>query len=245
MPRRLLRSRTVSTACALTIALLLPASFTHAQRRAARSSVQRAVVVDERLAALRTEPRLEAPLEQRLGRGREVHILGTKRSTDGVTFYRVAATRRTRGWLQAESVVSPARAGDDARLLRLIRDSEGFDRVARARIFLDTFLRSSLRPAALLLLGEAAEEAGGELSREAARRLDEREMAAGGAPVHSYFMNYNGLDRYRKQGVGFTFDAATKQFRYDGAAWREIVRRHPQSSEAEQARARLKALPAR
>ena len=245
MPRRLLRSRTVSTACALTIALLLAASFTHAQRRAARSSVQRALVVNERLAALRTEPRLEAPLEQRLVRLRDVHILGAKHSTDDVTFYRLAATRRTRGWLQAESVVSPARAGDDARLLRLIRDSEGFDRVARARIFLDTFLRSSLRPAALLLLGEAAEEAAGELSREAARRLDEREMAAGGAPVHSYFMNYNGLDRYRKQGVGFTFDAATKQFHYDGAAWREVVRRHPQSSEAEPARARLKALPAR
>jgi hypothetical protein len=70
-------------------------------------------------------------------------------------------------------------------------------------------------------------------------------MTAGGAPVHSYFLNYNGIDRYRRQGVVFTFDSAAKQFHYDGAAWREIVRRYPQSPEAEQARARLNGLPAR
>lgn len=243
MPRRLLRSRTVSTACALTVALLLAASLTQAQqRRGGRGSVRRAVVVDERLAALRTEPRLAAPLAQRLGRGRVVHIIGAKRASDGVMFYRVAVTRRTRGWVQAESLVSPARAGDDAKLLRLVRDSEGFDRVVRARIFLDVFPKSPLRPTVLLLLGEAAEEAAGELSREAARRLDEREMTAGGAPVHSYFMNYNGLDRYNKQGVIFTYDPASRAFRYDGASWREIIRRYPQSPEATEARKRLKSL---
>ena len=240
MPRRLLRSRTVFTACALIVALLLAASYTHAQQRhGTRGSVRRAVVVDERLAALRTEPRLEAPLEQRLGRGRAVQIIGAKRASDGVMFYRVAATRRTRGWVQAESVVSPAHAGDDARLLRLVRDSEGFDRVVRARIFLDVFSKSPLRPTVLLLLGEAAEEAAGELSREAARRLDEREMTAGGAPIHSYFMNYNGLDRYNKQGVIFTYDRPMRAFRYDGASWREIIRRYPHSPEAAGARKRL------
>lgn len=245
MPRRLVRSRTVLTLCALTVALLVPASLASAQRRSGfRGGVRRAVVVDERLAALRTEPRLDAPLEQRLGRGRAVHIVGARRAPDGVTFYRVAATRRTRGWLQAESVVSPALAGDDERLLRLVRDSEGFDRVGRARIFLDTFPKSALRPTALLLLGEAAEQAADELSREATRRLDEREMTAGGAPIHSYFMNYNGLDRYNRQGVTFIYDRAARVFRYDGAAWREIMRRHPRSAEAEQARARLTKQPA-
>jgi hypothetical protein len=69
-------------------------------------------------------------------------------------------------------------------------------------------------------------------------------MAAGGAPVFSYFLNFNGLDRYRRQGVRFVFDRAAKQFHYDGAAWREVLRRHPRSPEADEARKRLAALAA-
>jgi hypothetical protein len=211
------------------------------QRRAPVGG-QRAVVVDERLAALRDEPELSARLLQRMSRGRMVAITGTRRAPDGVTFYRVAVTRRTRGWLQSDAVVSPARAGDDERLLRLIRGSEDFDRIVRARIFLEMFPRSSLRPAALLLYAEAAEEAARKLSREAARRLVEREMTAGGAPLHSYFLNYNGLDRYNRQGISFIYHRATKQFHYDGAAWRELVRRYPRSPEAAEARKRLDSL---
>ena len=201
-----------------------------------------AVVVDERLAAVRDAPELSANLVQRLGRGRLVAVAGERRSGDSVVFYRVALTSRTSGWLQREAVVSPSRAGDDERLLRLIRGSEDFDRVARARIFLDTFPRSDSRPAVLLLLGDAAEEAAEKLTREAARRLDAREMEAGGAGVWTYFLNFNGLDRYRRQGIVFTFDRATKRFHYDGAAWREILRRHPRSAEAADARKRLDAL---
>lgn len=216
-----------------------------AQRRAAPPGGQRAVVVDERLAALRDEPSLSARLLQRMSRGRLMGITGARRTSDGVMFYRVLVTRRTRGWLQSEAVVSPSRAGDDERLLRLIRGSEEFDRIARARIFLDLFSRSPLRPAVLMLYAEAAEAAAARLSREAGRRLDEREMTAGGAPVFSYFLNYNGLDRYNRQGITFVYDRATKQFHYDGAAWREIVRRYPHSSEAAQARARLNGQPAK
>jgi hypothetical protein len=205
---------------------------------------RRAVVVDERLAAVRDAPDLSARLVRRLGRGRTVTIMGTRHSPAGVTFYRVAATRRTRGWLQAESVVSPLRAGDDARLWRLIQASANFDRIGRARIFLDLFAKSALRPAVLLLYGEAAEEAAGQLSREAERRLDEREMVAGGAPIFTYYMNYRGLDRYRRAGVAFVFDHARRAFHYDGASWREIVRRYPHSPEAERARQRLTALEA-
>jgi hypothetical protein len=95
-----------------------------------------------------------------------------------------------------------------------------------------------------MLYGEAAEKAAGRLSRDAVRRLDEKEMAAGGAPVFSYFLNYNGLDRYRRQGIAFVFDRAAKQFHYEGAAWREILRRHPRSPEADEARKRLEALSA-
>jgi hypothetical protein len=198
--------------------------------------------VDERLAALRDAPQFSANLLQRLGRGRFVSVRGERASRDGVTFLRVAVTSRTDGWLQADAVVRPARAGDDARLLRLLRGSEGFDRVARARLFLEAFPRSALRPAVLLLLGDAAEEAAARLTREARRRLEVAETEAGGAPLKSYFLNFNGLDRYRRQGVVYNFDATSKQFHYDGAAWREILRQHPRSPEASEARGRLATL---
>ncbi len=223
--------------CALSFTL--PAS---AQQRRAPGGGQRAVIVDERLAALRDAPELSARLLQRMSRGRVVAIMGTRRTPDGINFYRVAVTRRTRGWLQSDAVVSPARADDDERLLRLIRGSEDFDRIVRARIFLDLFPKSRLRPIVLMLYGEAAEEAAVKLSREAGRRLDEREMTAGGAPLFSYFLNYNGLDRYNRQGISFVYDRQAKQFHYDGESWRELVRRYPRSPEAEAARKRLSQL---
>jgi hypothetical protein len=217
------------------------------KRRAARSGERVAattavVVVDERLAVLRDAPDLSANLLQRLSRGRAVTFTGWKRAPDGLVFYRVMVTQRTGGWLQSEAVASNTRAGDDERLLRLIRGSDNFDRIARARIFLDLYSRSPLRPAVLMLYGAAAEDASENLSREAVRRLDEREMLAGGAPLHSYFLNYNGLDRYRKQGIAFVFARAAKRFHYDGESWREILRRYPHSSEAAEAGQRLKAL---
>jgi hypothetical protein len=201
-----------------------------------------AVVVDERLAVLRDGPELSARLLQRMSRGRVVLILGTRRSSDGLTFYRVAVTRRTSGWLQTESVVSPGRAEDDERLLRLIRGSTDFDRVVRARVFLDLFPKAAARPQVLMIYAEAAEAAALKLSRDAARRLDEGEMTAGGAPLFSYFLSYNGLDRYRRQGIVFTFNRTTKQFHYDGESWREVLRRYSRSPEALEARKRLDAL---
>src|SRR5687768_5381197 len=72
------------------------------------------VVVDERLAALRSTASLTGKLVRRLSRGRLVAITGPT-SKDGIIFYRVNVTRRTRGWIQSESVVSPSRAGDDHR----------------------------------------------------------------------------------------------------------------------------------
>ncbi|MGB9177663.1 MAG: hypothetical protein WCB68_00330 [Pyrinomonadaceae bacterium] len=203
---------------------------------------QRAVVVDERLAALRDAPDLSAVLLQRISRGRMLAITGARRGRGGLLFYRVAVTSRTSGWMQSEAVVSPARAGDDERLLRLIRASEDFDLIERARIFLDLFPRSNLRPAVLLLFGEAAEEAAAKLSRDALRRLDEKEMKGGGAPAYTYFMNYNGLDRYRRQGIAFVFDERAKQFHYNGESWREIARRYPRSLEVAEARKHLDTL---
>lgn len=181
------------TSAVFILYLLLTAVSIPAQQRRAPEGGQRAVVVDERLAVLRDAPDFSATLLQRMARGRMVAIRGVKRSADGVTFYRVGVTRRTVGWIQSEAVVSTVRKSDDERLLRLIQTSEDFDRIVRARIFLDMFQRSLLRPTVLMLYGEAAERAAGRLSRDAIRRLDEKEMAAGGAPIFSYFLNYNGL----------------------------------------------------
>lgn len=227
--------------------LIFLTTHTSAQRKHRKSPNKnnaggsRAVVIDEHLAALRDEPRLNGLLLKRLGRGRDVFVNGSRRSdADGVTFYRVTVTKRTGGWLQTESVALLTRAGEDARLLKLIQASQGFGRIARARIFLDAFSRSSLRPAVLLLLADAAEDAAIKLTHDATRRLKEEQLTATNAPRNSYMLNFNGLDRFNRQGVNFVYDQTTGALHYDGAAWREIVRRYPRNAEATQARARLK-----
>jgi hypothetical protein len=181
-------------------------------------------------------------LLRRIGRGGLVAIRGEKQIRDGVVFYRVNVTSRTSGWLQREAVVSPWRSGDDARLLRLIKGSQDFDRIVRARIFLDNFKLSEFRPQVLMIFAEAGEDAANYLTRDASRRLDQQEMKGGGAPVFSYFMNFNGLDRYNRQGLTFMFDFSEKRFRYDGESWQEVVHRYPRSPEAVEARKRLAAM---
>ncbi|MCA1613713.1 MAG: hypothetical protein LC800_06100 [Acidobacteria bacterium] len=247
MPVRLSRSSLVRVSLAIFVSACALAAPARAQRKkqgAPAGGARYAVVADERLSALRDAPGFSAALLQRLGRGRSITLTGARKSADGAAFVQVVVTRRTRGWVQAEGVFAAARAGDDERLLRLVRGSLEFDRVERARIFLDTFPRSPLRPAVLLLLGEAAEAAAARLSRDALRRLDAREMEAGGAPAHTYFLNFNGLDRFNRVGVRFTLDRGAKTFHYDGESWREILRRHAGSPEAAEARRRLEALPA-
>ena len=190
-----------------------------------------AVVVEERLAALRATPQLNGKLVRRLGRGRMVAIRSAKTSGDGVTFFLVNVTSRTHGWIQREAVASPVRAGDDKSLLHLIEHSQGFDRISRARIFLDHFTRSSLRPEVLLMLGDTAEDLAVQLSTDAARRLKDSDF--------SYYLNYTGLDRYNRQRVTFLFDKQTKRFHYDGAAWRDLIRLYPRSRAASEAKKRL------
>jgi hypothetical protein len=223
----------------LTLCLLLiifPQIIVVAQKRKVPVGGRLAVVVDERLAALRATPQLTGRLVRRLGRGRLVAVRSMKTSADGIVFFLVNVTSRTHGWIQREAVASPARAGDDQRLLRLIKISNGFDRIARARIFLDHFPRSPFRREVLLLLGDTAEEMAARLSTDAARRLKD---GLGDAPEFSYYLNHSSLDRYNRQRVGFVFDKSTKRFHYDGAFWRELIRRHPRSSEAAEARKRI------
>lgn len=218
------------------------AAPTFAQKKHVPPGGSVAVVADERLAALRAAPNLSARLIRRLGRGKLVSVRGAVRNREGVLFSHVVVTRRTSGWVQSEALVMSGRNGDDQRLAHLIGGTDEFERIARARIFLDTFPRSPLRAKVLLALGDAAEGGAQQLSREATRRFERREIPTDSAPEFSYYLNYNGLDRYNRQGVTFTFDRTTKQFHYDGAAWREIVQRYPNSAEAADARQRLATL---
>jgi hypothetical protein len=228
---------------AIAVVICLPAT-TSGQKRHLPVGGRLAVVVEEHLSPLRAAPSLSAKLIERLSRGRFVAILARSSTPDGLTFYRVRISRRRAGWVQSEALISSTQRGDDDRLLRLIRSSEDFELIARARIFLEAFPDSKLRPTVLLLYGDTAEGLCEKLSREAGRRLDQKEIAATGAPEFSYFLNYNALDRYNRQNAHFVFDRYRKQFHYDGAAWREIVRRYPNSPEAIEARKRLETLAA-
>lgn len=228
---------------ALLLSGLLP-TRSLAQQRRTPAGVRRAIVVDERLSVLRSTPDLSGKLLRRMGRGRVVAIRRESRSRDGILFYQVDVSRRTRGWIQREAVISRRQPGGGERLLRLIKSSTDFALLARARIFLDIFPHSPLRPSVLLLYGNEAEQAAAKLSHEAARRLDPEEMKTSGAPMFSYFLNYTGLDRYSRQGVRFVFDREQKEFHYEGASWREIMRRYSRSPEAEEAQKRLLALQA-
>ena len=200
-----------------------------------------AVVVDERLSALRGTPELSGALVRRVSRGGFVAITASKTSRDGVVFYKVNVSRRINGWMQRDAVVTHTRPGEDGRLLNLIKASEDFDTIVRARIFLDYFRASRLRPEVLMIYSMTAEDVAARLSHDARRKLDEKEMLAGGAPLFSYFLNYSGLDRYNRQGVNFVFDRGEKRFKYDGEGWRELVHRYPDSPQAAEARKRLAA----
>lgn len=211
--------------------------FVTAQKRQVRQPAQ-ALVVDETLSVLRAKPSLFAPSIQRMRRGRRVQILGSTEA-DGVRFYRVTSLPGYSGWVQSEAVFGRFRADDEERFARLVQAADGFDQIELAGTFFQMYPTSQLRPAMLLMYGDLLEQAAVKLSRDATSRLGRREMAASGAPLHSYYLNFNMLDRYRKLGVRFLFNSATRSFHYDGASWREIVRKYPSSTAASEAAKRL------
>jgi hypothetical protein len=218
-----------------------PVPFKKNNLTAAPKNLRTAIVIDERLAILRMEPSLYSNTIQRMRTGRILAISAIK-AIDGLTFYRVALPPKKYGWVQAEAVISKNRNRDDERLFQLIQASDGFERFERGAIYLQNFPYSALRPAILLLLGDLAEEAAGKLSRDATRQLNKREMSASGAPLQSFYLSHPSLDRYRKIGINFWFNPATKLFHYDGSKWREIITKFPNAGEAEEAKKRLAAL---
>jgi len=200
-----------------------------------------AVVIDETLSVLRDKPSLFAEPVQRMHRGRKVVIQGIAEA-DGVKFYKVAAPPAKFGWVQADAVFGAFRPADEERLARLVQASEGFDQIETAEEFFSLYPKSQFRAPILLLFGDLLEEVAAKLSKDSNNRLTRREMAASGAPLHSYFLNYVSLDRYRKLGIVFLFNSSTRNFHYDGSSWREIVQKYPTSTEAAEAQKRLDSL---
>jgi hypothetical protein len=199
----------------------------------------RAFVVDERLSALRREPALKSEVRQRLRMGRSLYILETRGARNGQpAFFRVAVTRRTRGWIHQSAVGIPGRKGEDERVIALMAATrDGVDRIALSKLFIERFPGSVLKARALLMMGQEADLAAASLGGRAHRRLegplDEH------LKIRDLYLNDPGLDRYSRLNVNFDFDEATGRYSYDGRAFREILKRYPLSNEAGQARLRL------
>ena len=205
---------------------------------------QTAIVIDETLSVLRVNPSLFSESIQRMRRGRKVQIQGVTEA-DGVKFYRVTAPPTNFGWVQADAVFGKFRPGDEERLARFVQAESGFDQIEAAVEFFSIYPNSKIKPSILLLYGDLLEEVSAKLSRDATNKLKRLEMAASAAPLHSYYLNFVSLDRYRKLGIVFLFNSAAKQFHYDGASWKEIIAKVPASPEAVEAQKRLDALKAK
>ncbi|MEP7338045.1 MAG: hypothetical protein ABI977_09905 [Acidobacteriota bacterium] len=227
----------------LTLFIALPRIAEAQTKRKTFVPGQRAIVVEERLSALRAQADVKAPLEQRLRRGRVVGILGARRGKDGQQFLRVAVSRNARGWLLAEAVVRSGNAADAKRLLKLIEETnDDFVKARLARLCADEFRTTKHAPRCLLLLGEAAEHAAERLTRDAKRRVGDEEPGEGQSPnvtKRDYFLNFAGLDRYNRGGVTFDYDQTADRIVYDGGAFRELLRRYPKSAEAQAMKEKL------
>jgi len=205
--------------------------------QASRPRFTKAFVVDDRLSALRREADIKSQVIQRLRLRRPVFITETKAGgSDQPRFYRVAVTRRTRGWIHESALAIPGRPHEDERVMKLITDAQdGLDRISLCLLFLDHFNRSPLAPRVWLAMAEEADRASVALSQHARKRL----KGVDGHDLRDYYLSDSGLDRYSKLGIAFDFEPATSEFVYDGRAYRQILKRFPHSAEAGTARKRL------
>jgi hypothetical protein len=106
---------------------------------------------------------------------------------------------------------------------------------------IERFGRSAVVRRALLLTGEEADRAAQTLTQHARRRLGEGDGEIANASVRDYYMNDAGLDRYNKLGVVFDFNKSTGEYVYEGKAYRDLVKRFPDSEEAKLARRNIDA----
>ncbi|HXF04807.1 MAG TPA: hypothetical protein VNM72_05255 [Blastocatellia bacterium] len=226
--------------CLLIVCWGLGVNVTGQQTKAASSfHALPGYVVDERFSALRREPGLTGRIIERMRLGRFIAVLPQRRRVDGMMFYRVALSRRRRGWVCDRAFVLAGRPGHDVRLLHLIEEAEGFRRLVLARLLITQFRQSPLRPRALLILGEEADGAAQALSQEVRRREPPPARDEELSP-RQWYLNDERLDRYNRLGIVFEYDETLGAYRYDGWAYREILRRYPTSAEAARAAQRLK-----
>ena len=143
----------------------------------------------------------------------------------------------------AAAIARLGNAVDGEKLLAAIAEAKDDITKARiARLCADS-MRSSptIAPRALLALGQAAEHAADKLSRDADRRLGDN-LPDASVSKRDFVLSFNELDRFNRAGVTYDYDEAKDKIVYDGAAYRELLRRYPRSAEAAQARERLAAL---
>ena len=225
----------------LIISLLLAlTASSHAQtKRKFFIPGQHAIVFDDRLSALREQPEVKAGLKQRLSRGRIVGILGASRNKNGSPFLRVAVSRNVRGWILAAAIARLGSVADGEKILSAAAESkDDLVKARMARLCADELRLPTIAPKALLALGQAAEHAAEKLSRDADRRLGD-DLPDGGLSKRDFVLSFNELDRYNRAGVTFDYDEMKDRIVYDGAAYRELLRRYPRSPEAQQAQERL------
>lgn len=201
----------------------------------------KAFVVDDRLSVLRREADVKSQVVQRLRLGRPVYIIGSRSgAATRPRCYRVAVTRRTRGWIHASAVSIPGQPGEDKRVLRLAENAgDGFDRITLCLLLIERFKSSPLVPNALLAMAAEAERVAPTLSERAAKRASSLDPRTANASLRDYYLNDAVLDRYSKLRVSFDFDEAAGQYVYDGWAYRVIIKRFPASEAAKTARERL------
>jgi hypothetical protein len=206
-----------------------------------RVSFVKAVVIDDRFSALRREASLQSEVIHRLRLGHTVFIIHTGGYDPGRSgFFRIAASRRTRGWIYRSAIAVQGRAGEDQRIMKLIEGTrDGFDRIALCRILIERFSQSPLLPRALLMMGEEGERAAETLSQRARKRIAEAAGISASPGLRDFYLNDAALDRYSKLRIVFDFSEETKDYVYDGRAYRDLVSRLPHSEEALLARQRL------
>jgi hypothetical protein len=202
---------------------------------------QKAFIVDDRLSALRKEADLKAQVLRRLRPPRPVYLIESKSArNEQPKFYRVAVTRRTRGWIHEAALVIPGRANEDARLMKLIEETrlekEGVgnfaDRLVLCKLFIEKFNYSKLLPKALLLFAEDGERIAALLNHAAQKHLKPLSEENPLARARDFYLSDPSLDRFSKLGAHFDYSEKSGEYIYDGQAYRDLIRRFPKSREA-------------
>lgn len=215
----------------------------------------RAFVVDERLNALRKEADLQSPVLRRVSLARPVYVIEAKTVKNGqAKFYRVAISRRTRGWIHEAAIAIPGRVGEDARLLDLITESYAekenltsiTERLILCKLFSEKFVNSKFLPEVLLTLGQDAERIAALLNKTPPKHLNALQQAEKStlktaylrADLRDIYLSDPRLDRYSRLGIHFEYLPKSNEFIYNGQAYQQIVRRFAKSAAYETANQR-------